>query len=132
MPKLPGVNHLDAVRALEKAGFWIARQGKHIIASCCEAKERVMKILAILGAILLASLVPVHAWISGDAGPKSPAPRWPADLPVYDHVVILVEENKDYEEIIGNPSAPYINKVLRTEGANFTRMFGEEHFSQGN
>lgn len=31
MPKLPGVNHLNAVRALEKAGFWIARQGKHII-----------------------------------------------------------------------------------------------------
>lgn len=31
MPKLPGINHLDAVRALEKAGFWIARQGKHIV-----------------------------------------------------------------------------------------------------
>ena len=31
MPKLPGVNHLDAVRALEKAGFRTARQGKHII-----------------------------------------------------------------------------------------------------
>ena len=31
MPKLPGVNHLDAVRALEKAGFHIRRQGKHIV-----------------------------------------------------------------------------------------------------
>jgi len=31
MPKLPGVNHLSAVRALEKIGFWIARQGKHIV-----------------------------------------------------------------------------------------------------
>lgn len=31
MPKLPGVNHLDVVRALEKAGFWILRQGKHIV-----------------------------------------------------------------------------------------------------
>jgi len=31
MPKLPGVNHLTAVRALEKTGFWIARQGKHIV-----------------------------------------------------------------------------------------------------
>ena len=31
MPKLPGVNHLDAVRALEKAGFWIERQSKHIV-----------------------------------------------------------------------------------------------------
>ncbi len=31
MPRLPGVNHLDAVRALERAGFWIARQGKHVV-----------------------------------------------------------------------------------------------------
>ena len=31
MPKLPGVNHLDAVRALQRAGFQIARQGKHIV-----------------------------------------------------------------------------------------------------
>ena len=33
MPKIPGVNHLDAVRALEKAGFAIIRQGKHIVMS---------------------------------------------------------------------------------------------------
>ncbi len=33
MPRIPGVNHLDAVRALEKAGFQIIRQGKHIVMS---------------------------------------------------------------------------------------------------
>lgn len=57
---------------------------------------------------------------------------WPDFLPVYDHVVIVVEENKDYDEIIGNPLAPYINGTLKAEGANFTQMYGEEHFSQGN
>ena len=31
MPKLPGVNHLNAVRALKKVSFGIARQGKHIV-----------------------------------------------------------------------------------------------------
>jgi predicted RNA binding protein YcfA (HicA-like mRNA interferase family) len=31
VPRLPGVNHLLAVKALEKAGFRIARQGKHIV-----------------------------------------------------------------------------------------------------
>jgi predicted RNA binding protein YcfA (HicA-like mRNA interferase family) len=31
MPGLPGVDHLDAVRALEKAGFHIRRQSKHIV-----------------------------------------------------------------------------------------------------
>lgn len=33
MPKIPGINHLEAVRALEKAGFHIVRQGKHIVMS---------------------------------------------------------------------------------------------------
>ena len=31
MPKIPGIPHLKAVRALEKAGFKIAREGKHTI-----------------------------------------------------------------------------------------------------
>ena len=30
MPKLPGVNHQRATKAFGKAGFWIARQGKHV------------------------------------------------------------------------------------------------------
>jgi len=30
MPKLPGINHQRAVKVFEKAGFKIARQGKHI------------------------------------------------------------------------------------------------------
>lgn len=30
MPKLQGVNHQRAVKAFQKAGFWIAREGKHI------------------------------------------------------------------------------------------------------
>ena len=33
MPKIPGVNHLDAVKALEKAGFRVVRQGKHVVMS---------------------------------------------------------------------------------------------------
>ena len=33
MPKIPGINHLDAVRALKKAGFRVLRQGSHIVLS---------------------------------------------------------------------------------------------------
>ena len=33
MPRLPGVHHLRAVAAFQKAGFSIIRQGKHIIMS---------------------------------------------------------------------------------------------------
>jgi acid phosphatase len=78
----------------------------------------------------------------GDAPPAKATAAivaWLSDLPKYDHVVIVVEENKDYEQIIDDPTtdnehskAPYINNTLRAEGANFTKMFGEEHNSQGN
>ena len=33
MPKLPGLGQRDAVRALEKVGFVVIRQGKHITMS---------------------------------------------------------------------------------------------------
>jgi hypothetical protein len=58
---------------------------------------------------------------------------WPDTLPVYDHIVVLVEENKDNDLVLGAGSmAPYINETLRPMAANFTRSFGEEHHSQGN
>src|SRR5438874_7666375 len=81
-----------------------------------------MNRLAPLLALLLMSLVGCVA-----AGPR----YCPAGLPVYDHVLIVVEENKDYEQIVGNPAAPYLNR-LAAEGALLTQMFGEEHNSEGN
>ncbi len=94
-----------------------------------------MKRLAIILSLVVVCCGLGRQGVAKDAHPKAPAASahvWPAGLPVYDHIVIVVEENKDYEEIIGNPAAPYINDVLKKEGANFTRMFAEEHFSEGN
>lgn len=65
------------------------------------------------------------------AGPPEAKIGWPLGLPVYDHVVIVVEENKDYGQIVGHPAAPYLNE-LRKRSASFTRMYAEEHHSQGN
>ena len=33
MPRIPGINHQDAVRTLQKSGFRIVRQGKHMVMS---------------------------------------------------------------------------------------------------
>ena len=33
MPRLPGISHQNAVRALERAGFRVLRQGKHVVLS---------------------------------------------------------------------------------------------------
>src|SRR6266481_266569 len=56
---------------------------------------------------------------------------WPAKAPVFDHIVIVIEENKDYEQINRSKSAEFI-KTLESSGASFTQMFGEEHNSEGN
>ena len=52
-------------------------------------------------------------------------------LPRPDHIVIVVEENKSYEQIIGNPAAPYINE-LSQRGVLFTQSYGVTHPSQPN
>src|SRR4051812_35147500 len=57
---------------------------------------------------------------------------WPSGLPKYDHVVIVIEENKDYGQVMGEKKAPYLNEVLAKEGAILTQIYGEEHHSQGN
>jgi predicted RNA binding protein YcfA (HicA-like mRNA interferase family) len=33
MPSIPGVSHQEAVRVLQKAGFNVVRQGKHVVMS---------------------------------------------------------------------------------------------------
>jgi predicted RNA binding protein YcfA (HicA-like mRNA interferase family) len=33
VPRIPGVNHQEAVRALQKAGFRVVRQARHIVTS---------------------------------------------------------------------------------------------------
>jgi acid phosphatase len=52
-------------------------------------------------------------------------------VPQFDHIVVVVEENRPYSAIIGNSDAPFINKVAN-QGAVFTRSFGVAHPSQPN
>jgi len=52
-------------------------------------------------------------------------------VPRPDHVVIVIEENKTFERIIGSTAAPYINS-LAERGALFTSSFAIRHPSQPN
>ena len=52
-------------------------------------------------------------------------------LPTPSHVVMVIEENHSYNEIIGSSSAPYINS-LATSGALFTNSFAVTHPSEPN
>jgi acid phosphatase len=52
-------------------------------------------------------------------------------LPTPDHVVIVVEENRSYDSIIGNDSAPYLNSLAQ-QGALMTDSHGVARPSQPN
>jgi hypothetical protein len=49
----------------------------------------------------------------------------------FDHIVVVIEENHAYDEIIGSSSAPYINS-LASQGALFTQSYAVTHPSEPN
>lgn len=54
-------------------------------------------------------------------------------LPKPDHIVIAIEENHGYSQIIGSSSAPYINALSKDAySANFTKSYAITHPSQPN
>lgn len=67
--------------------------------------------------------------VPANAAPTAKAAATPAALPRPAHVVILIEENHAYSQIIG--VAPYLTS-LATGGANFTQSFAVTHPSQPN
>lgn len=68
------------------------------------------------------------------AAPAGPEPRGaaaPATLPAFDHIVVVIEENHAFGEVIGNSAAPYISS-LASGGATMTQSFAVTHPSQPN
>src|SRR5215469_14320769 len=61
----------------------------------------------------------------------SPAALVKHGVPTPAHIVVVIEENHSYNEIIGSSSAPYINS-LANSGALFTNSFAITHPSEPN
>lgn len=72
-----------------------------------------------LGRLLSASITFVAI---GCAAPAAEPP---------DHIVIVIEENHSYQQVIGNLTAPYMNSLAQN-GALFNSMYGITHPSQPN
>ncbi len=52
-------------------------------------------------------------------------------LPKPDHVIVVIEENKAYGQIIGSAAAPYLNSLAK-QGASFSDFLSFHHPSQPN
>ncbi len=79
-------------------------------------------LLALLPLLLALFTIP-----QGHAAPQASVPG----LPRPDHVVVVVEENHSFSQVIGSSAAPYINALARG-GASFTNAHGVTHPSQPN
>src|SRR6516162_1087063 len=75
------------------------------------------------GHIVVCALVVVLACLSAVAQIPGVTPP--------DHIVVVMEENHSFSEIIGSSSAPYINSLTQ-QGALFTNSFAIEHPSEPN
>jgi acid phosphatase len=58
-------------------------------------------------------------------------PASAATLPALSHIVVVIEENHAFSQIIGSSSAPYINS-LASSGASMTQSFAITHPSEPN
>lgn len=92
------------------------------------------------GLAVTAAALALASSACGAAGAGSDSPRAGTSVtggaritvPRPDHVVVVVEENRAYSDIIGNTAdAPYLNLLAR-QGASFDQSFGVTHPSEPN
>jgi hypothetical protein len=72
---------------------------------------------------------------SPQAGPtpasQAPSATAAAAFPKPDHIVIVIFENKNVDEVLGTDQAPFLNELARS-GVDFTAAHAETHPSQPN
>jgi hypothetical protein len=77
---------------------------------------------AILAAFVLAALV---------AGSADAAADRDAAVPHYDHIIVIIEENKGYATVLDHGYAPAMSDLAKTYGVA-TQMYAERHPSEPN
>lgn len=83
--------------------------------------------LAVSVAILLAAAFGVACGVSRSL-PQTPVPP---NQPAFSHVVLVVEENHNYSEVVGSASMPYLNSLI-SQGGLATQYFADGHPSMPN
>ena len=62
---------------------------------------------------------------------SEPFPEPNPDIPNFDHIVFIIFENREFENVIGNPNAPYMNQ-LATENTLLAQFYAVAHPSLQN
>lgn len=90
---------------------------------------------ALVGALVVAFAASLTACADAQAGLAPSASTAPPSsataLPHFDHIVVVIEENHSYDDIMGSDQAPSIH-ALAQQGALFTNSHAVAHPSQPN
>lgn len=85
--------------------------------------------------VVVSSLGLITAGCGGSARPvvvpTQPPSSSPAGMPRPQHVVVVIMENQNLDQVVGNPDAPYLNQLI-SDGALFTQASAITHPSQPN
>nr|WP_194916980.1 alkaline phosphatase family protein [Catenulispora rubra] len=92
--------------------------------------RKALSLTAALGTVALAAAVVPFATASTPTT-RVASPATAGVVPTPDHVVVVMEENHSYDDIIGSSDAPYINS-LASSGALLTNSFAITHPSEPN
>ncbi len=93
-----------------------------------DEKEARVKLVSISAAVVLLALL-FNAGMPVNVAANAPSPD--AQVPRYQHIFVIVEENKDYGQVVGSSDAPTITRLAREYG-NATRFYAETHPSEPN
>src|SRR5712691_769910 len=67
-------------------------------------------------ALLLGVLLVALSVLPGQANTRAAPAVAASEAPAFDHIFVILEENQDYDRIVRNPEAPFINSLI---AANF-------------
>lgn len=81
--------------------------------------------------VLTAGMAVVEAGAAGPTPVRTAATTTSVTPPTPDHVVIVMLENKRYDDVVGHPKTPWVSSLARTS-ANMLHFYGETHPSQPN
>jgi phosphatidylinositol-3-phosphatase len=90
-------------------------------------QAHVGQLLSFLGAIVGLAVLQFACGSHG-LGPQTPIP---ASQPTFSHVVVVVEENHSYSDVIGSSAMPYLNSLASQYGLA-TQYFANGHPSMPN
>jgi hypothetical protein len=80
---------------------------------------------------LVGALVAALAGAGGPMAARAAGSMTAEGVPHYDHIIVIVEENKGYGTVFDRGFAPNISRLATTYG-NATQMFAEVHPSEAN